>query len=194
MIKKVEVEAIPLEELQREYETDGPIEDYLRQAAYVELIESEGELLIPVQMWRRFVRHSIHSVWDPPSKAVNTEQQPQKGAESRDEPGRRGFVPRWNSRRQELIDHNPWLGSLAENFVNYLLAHDSSASAEPHGQTITLIMSRGRRAGLRLRAGRGERAGLWLVAERNGMTHEELVRSEDDFERALLWLQNLPDY
>ncbi|MDP9236327.1 MAG: hypothetical protein M3P30_02835 [Chloroflexota bacterium] len=193
MTKKIEIEVLSVSDLEREYETDRPLEDYVRQAEYIELIESEGELFIPAHSWRRFVRQSIHIAWEPIEGRGVPEAPALRLGEAAQE-GAKRFVPRWNTRRQELIAHNPWLGTLAESFVSRLLTTDPSAAAESHGSTITLIMSRGRRAGLRLRAGRGERSGLWLVAERNGKTLDELVRSESDFERGLRWLQDLPDY
>jgi hypothetical protein len=99
------------------------------------------------------------------------------------------FKSRWNERRSALLARHPWLERLVDDFVNYVLELESEARVEQHGQTVTFIMPRGRRAGLRLRTG-----GVWLAARRNGVEITEWVRSETDFERGLAWLKNLPDY
>lgn len=185
---KLEIEVLPVDELSEEFGLPR-LGEYLRTATY-ELFEQDGRRWVAVADWNRFVRASVEGAWELPGESDENRLQFDMGGQAQEEP-----VTSWNWRRAGLISRNPWLGRLADDFIRYVLANEPEARAQPHGQTVTFVMPPARRAGLRLRVGRGrESGGLWLVAQRRGQPIETWVRSEADFQDALQWLRNLPNY
>lgn len=182
-----QIEALDTAELSKELE----IEELARllEARGVEVFQVDGRTLIAVATWERVRREAVQAWLRAPDHEAGSAGEVRAERDWIDVPEQARFESQWNERRTRLLDRHPWLRELVDSFVNYVTDRDPNARVQQHGQTVTFVMPRGRRAGLRLRT-----KGIWLAARRQGEEISEWVRSHEDFERGLRWLQALPDY
>jgi hypothetical protein len=170
MMSREAIYVLSVAELAADYGVPD-LADYLARAD-VPLIRNEDNLVVPETEWRRAVAEAIRRAYA---------DQPLDGD---------GAAAAWGGRRQRMLERNPDLADLAEQFISYVEQHEQGVVVKRNKGTVTFIMPGKRWAGMKPRA----TYGLQLYATRNDRRLDCSARSAGEFERALNWLRALPKY
>jgi hypothetical protein len=167
--------ALSLQDLQTFYEMEEL--GFELQGWDVYPFRRDGEMWILADDWKSVVRDLF-------ARANGPSPEPTWPKLELDEEAR--YQSAWNERRTKLLERNPALQRLLEEFVEFVRRTAPEIKLKQNAQTITFVAPNGSKAGLRLRAGRGgDVPRLWLARS----TGSFAVRNVADFERGRRFIE-----